>query len=86
MSEKRDNFVAIACGGTGGHLFPGMAVGEKLLERGYDVLLLVSEKEVDQISSRGASGMEIPDTSRTDRSVGERNDAVGSNRDRQLQQ
>ena len=46
MPEKRDNFVAIACGGTGGHLFPGMAVGEKLLERGYDVLLLVSEKEV----------------------------------------
>ncbi len=59
MPESKDNFIAIACGGTGGHLFPGMAVGEKLLERGYEVLLLVSEKEVDQISSRGATGMEI---------------------------
>lgn len=54
-----DQFVAIACGGTGGHLFPGMAVGEKLLARGCDVTLLVSNKEVDQLSSRGATGMEI---------------------------
>ena len=40
--------VAIACGGTGGHLFPGMAVGEELLRRGSDVTLLISPKEVDQ--------------------------------------
>jgi UDP-N-acetylglucosamine--N-acetylmuramyl-(pentapeptide) pyrophosphoryl-undecaprenol N-acetylglucosamine transferase len=54
-----DRFVAIACGGTGGHLFPGMAVGEKLLERGCDVALLVSNKEVDQLGARGVSGMEV---------------------------
>lgn len=40
--------VAIACGGTGGHLFPGLAVGEQLLDRGCDVTLLISPKEVDQ--------------------------------------
>lgn len=57
--KPADQFVAIACGGTGGHLFPGMAVGEKLLERGCDVALLVSNKEVDQLSSRGATGMEV---------------------------
>lgn len=57
--KPAEQFVAIACGGTGGHLFPGMAVGEKLLERGCDVLLLVSNKEVDQLSSRGATGMEV---------------------------
>ena len=39
---------AIACGGTGGHLFPGLAVGEQLLSRGCDVTLLISPKEVDQ--------------------------------------
>jgi UDP-N-acetylglucosamine--N-acetylmuramyl-(pentapeptide) pyrophosphoryl-undecaprenol N-acetylglucosamine transferase len=60
MRPKRsDNFVAIACGGTGGHLFPGIAIGEKLLERGCNVLLLVSRKEVDQLSARGATGMEV---------------------------
>ena len=54
-----EQFVAIACGGTGGHLFPGIAVGEKLLERGCEVALLVSNKEIDQLSSRGATGMEV---------------------------
>lgn len=38
---------AIACGGTGGHLFPGLAVAEVLRDNGHDVLLFVSEKQVD---------------------------------------
>src|ERR1051326_2329194 len=40
--------VAIACGGTGGHLFPGIAVAEQLAHRGCAVSLLISSKEVDQ--------------------------------------
>src|SRR5229473_2206108 len=50
---------AIACGGTGGHLFPGLAVGEKFAQRGFDVLLLISPKEVDQQGVRSALGMAV---------------------------
>ena len=39
--------ILIACGGTGGHLFPGIAVAEALRARGHEVRLLVSEKPVD---------------------------------------
>lgn len=43
--------ILIACGGTGGHLFPGIAVAEALRNRGHDVLLLISEKQVDSEAS-----------------------------------
>lgn len=39
--------VVIACGGTGGHLFPGLAVAQVLKDRGHDVMLLISEKSID---------------------------------------
>ena len=51
--------VAIACGGTGGHLFPGMAVGEELLRRDCEVTLLISPKEVDQQAVKTVRDMEI---------------------------
>ena len=51
--------VAIACGGTGGHLFPGIAVGDALVARGCEVTLLVSPKEVDQTAVKSAYGMDI---------------------------
>jgi UDP-N-acetylglucosamine--N-acetylmuramyl-(pentapeptide) pyrophosphoryl-undecaprenol N-acetylglucosamine transferase len=37
----------ISCGGTGGHLSPGIALAEGLLSRGHEVALLISRKKVD---------------------------------------
>src|SRR5580693_5989256 len=52
-------FIAIACGGTGGHLFPGLAVAEELKQRGCAVALMISPKDVDQQAVKSAPGMEI---------------------------
>ena len=51
--------VAIACGGTGGHLFPGLAVALQLRESGCEVALLISPKEVDQQAVKSVSGMAV---------------------------
>ncbi len=37
----------IACGGTGGHLSPGIALAEALVARGHATTLLISHKKVD---------------------------------------
>ncbi|MDP4694714.1 MAG: glycosyltransferase, partial [Opitutales bacterium] len=39
--------IVIACGGTGGHLAPGIAVAEVLQAQGHDCRLLISQKQVD---------------------------------------
>jgi len=49
VSQSRK--ILIACGGTGGHIFPGIAVAEALVARGHAVLLLISEKPVDAQAS-----------------------------------
>lgn len=51
--------VAIACGGTGGHLFPGLAVAEQLRRHGVAVSVMISPKEVDQQAVRSVTGMEV---------------------------
>jgi len=58
-SEIKTPFVAIACGGTGGHLFPGIAVAGELKKRGCEVALLISPKDVDQQAVKSAQGFEI---------------------------
>lgn len=39
--------VYIVCGGTGGHLAPGIATAQRFIEKGIAVELVISEKEVD---------------------------------------
>lgn len=51
--------IIIACGGTGGHLFPGIAVAEELESRGHHVLLLISEKKVDARASQKYGGLKF---------------------------
>jgi UDP-N-acetylglucosamine--N-acetylmuramyl-(pentapeptide) pyrophosphoryl-undecaprenol N-acetylglucosamine transferase len=58
-SVAKKPFVAIACGGTGGHLFPGLAVAEQLQRRGCEVALLISPKDIDQQAVKTAPGMEV---------------------------
>ncbi len=58
-SAATQPIIAIACGGTGGHLFPGLAVADQLVQRGCAVTLLISPKEVDQQAVKSAQGMEI---------------------------
>src|SRR5687767_5702749 len=52
-------FAAIACGGTGGHLFPGIAIGERLVRMGCDVAILVSTKEIDQQAVQSIRDMQV---------------------------
>jgi UDP-N-acetylglucosamine--N-acetylmuramyl-(pentapeptide) pyrophosphoryl-undecaprenol N-acetylglucosamine transferase len=60
MSRSSTNpHIAIACGGTGGHLFPGLAVAEVLQQWDCKLTLLVSSKEVDQEAVKAAIGMQV---------------------------
>jgi len=51
--------LVLACGGTGGHLFPGLAVVERLRQHGCKVTLVISPKEVDQFAVRQAEEMDV---------------------------
>src|SRR5437899_11156386 len=49
----------IACGGTGGHLFPGIAVAEVLCDRGHEVMLLISENDIDALALSGRTNFRV---------------------------
>jgi UDP-N-acetylglucosamine--N-acetylmuramyl-(pentapeptide) pyrophosphoryl-undecaprenol N-acetylglucosamine transferase len=51
--KKQPFHTLIACGGTGGHLYPGIAVAEVLQQRGHKVTLLISEKKIDALAASG---------------------------------
>jgi len=58
-SRSSKPLVWIACGGTGGHLFPGIAISDQLLRRGCDVTLVISPKDVDQQSVKTLQGVAV---------------------------
>lgn len=51
--------IIIACGGTGGHLFPGIAVAQQLKAMGHRPVLLISRKEVDADASKKYGDLEF---------------------------
>ncbi len=49
----------IVCGGTGGHLAPGISIGQMLQEEGFACRLLVSRREVDSRLRKKYSDLEF---------------------------
>ena len=59
MKTEQSLKVIIACGGTGGHLFPGIAVAQQLRKMGHRPMLLISRKEVDAEASSKYGDLEF---------------------------
>ena len=55
MVDGKRKFV-VACGGTGGHSFPGLAVAKELLSRGHEVTVWMSGRSVESSVLKGWEG------------------------------
>lgn len=51
-----DSSIAIVGGGTGGHIFPGIAVANELKQRSRRVIFFLSDRSVDQAAEKDLGG------------------------------
>ena len=59
MTVAEARHIAVACGGTGGHIFPGLATAEALRARGHRVTLWLAGKDVEKTAALGWDGPAI---------------------------
>ena len=53
MEPKR---IVVACGGTGGHVFPGLTVAQELKQRGHEVEVWLSGRDIENAALHGWDG------------------------------
>lgn len=53
---KPSDKIAVACGGTGGHTFPGLATARVLRDRGFDVEVLAAGRSIEAATLKGWDG------------------------------
>ena len=56
MISSRKMNIAVACGGTGGHTFPGLATARVLRARGHAVTLWIAGRDIEDQTVKGWDG------------------------------